>query len=817
MRPHVFVCYSSAALLATSLLCISGCSTGTGTSFLPSTTTGVTTGAKVLAGGKAMGGELPVSGATVTMYSSAVYSAISNGSYTGTATVLGTPVTTGADGSFSFSGVTGCSTNQIVYFVATGGTSGLNTGPNANIMNVAVLGYPSDTSCDGLPSFTVVNEVTTVVTAYAFSSFLSTSGTVVNITAPANNNSIAASNDVSQGTVTTASGLQHAYNNAINLANMASGTANSVPASYNSANGAAAGVAPAAVVNTIANVLQYCVNSASASGSTEGDSTPCGNLYAATPSQAGTYPTNTLQAAMNLARNPAANVGALFNLAPLVGAAPFLPALSAAPHDWTLAIAYPVPPNPIGGIGFPFTVALDADDNVYITSPENDPWLPGTASTSTNNSQSSCLFGWTSNGAFRPTITPYSGTADVAPQTNTAATPGTGTLGTSNWFCSGVQDATANPSTDTQTDYVLANMAADNVGNIWLTNYSKSTTGYNKIAKVSTSGTLNAGFPAGTFEMNSAATSTYVPVGIAVDKYNEVWYNLLTGSSGVESIFAYAAGSSYTASTGATLTIGTVTTAPTFAQAGRGLAFDSLGNFYGASYGGSSGDLGAQSLGGTAFFMPLTGTQGTSPAPYECGGTLCTVADVFKKALGGASTSSNAGNNGVWGVAIDSANNSWYTAGGALGQTLTTGVVTGLFECTSTFTSGLISAENCSTINSTALTTPKFLEADGNNVLWIADSTGIAAYASTLGTPAFISEAGGFKPCIPGSGSSATCTYPDFNTSIKGIAVDSTGSVWFTTPDITTNTNANMLIQMIGTGSSTWPLLAVQKPGAMPQ
>jgi hypothetical protein len=48
--------------------------------------------------------------------------------------------------------------------------------------------------------------------------------------------------------------------------------------------------------------------------------------------------------------------------------------------------------------------------------------------------------------------------------------------------------------------------------------------------------------------------------------------------------------------------------------------------------------------------------------------------------------------------------------------------------------------------------------------------------------------------------------------------VDSTGSVWWTNPDLTTTTpNANMLIQMIGTGTPTWPLLATQKPGTMPQ
>jgi hypothetical protein len=760
-----------------------------------------------------MGGELPISGATVTMYSSALNSSIANGVYVGTATVLGTATsTTGADGSFSFSGITGCSASQIVYIVAAGGTSGVNTGSNANILNVAVLGYPSDANCDGLPSYSVVNEVTTVATAYAFSSFLSTSGSassaVVNITAPANNASLATSNDVSSGAVTTASGLPHAYNNAINLANMATGSAYSAPPTNSLA------IAPAAVVNTIANILQYCVNSAS-TGSTEGDGSPCGNLYAATPSQAVTYPTNTLQAAMNLARNPAANVSTVWGLAPSVGAAPFLPALSGAPNDWTLAIAYLVPPNPIGGVGFPFSVALDADDNVYVTSPENDPWAPTSASTSTTNSLSACLFGWTSAGAFRPTITPYVGTGDSIPTTgNTAGTQGTGTVGTSSWFCSGAQNG------DTQKDYLLANLAADNVGNIWISNYGLGTSAYYQIVKVSTNSTLNPTYNPGSWEAQysvpkqSGATVVYPTVGLIIDKFNNVWFNGFTPSTtspATPNIIAFAAGSGSSGSTGSPLTIGTVTTGPAFVAAGRGLAFDSLGNFFGASYGGSSGDLNAQKLGGQAVILPLSGSQSV-PGNYD-------TTALIKQVLGGAGTAASTGNNGLYGVAIDSSNNAWFTAGGAPGQTLTSGVVNGLFKAVpGGGTPYTTAGSSFSTINSTALKTPKFLEADGNNVLWIADSTGIAAYASKLGTPAFISEAGGFKPCIPSSGSSATCTYPDNNANTKGIAVDSTGSVWWTTPDLTTtNTNANMLIQMIGTGTSTWPLLAVQKPGTMPQ
>jgi hypothetical protein len=614
--------------------------------------------------------------------------------------------------------------------------------------------------------------------------------------------------------VLTASGLLHAYQNAINLANMTTGTANTIPPSNPSIlpGNSGAAVAPAAVVNTLANILQACVNSI---GGTEGDGSICGNLFLNTPGLTGGFATTTLGAALNLAKNPAASVSALFALAPGTGAPPFLPALGSAPQDWTLAIAYPVPPNPVGGIGFPFTLALDADDNVYVTSPENDPWAPTSTAKSTTNSLSACLFGWTSNGSFRPTITAYTGTGDILGVGGAGSTVGTGTPGTSTWFCSGQQLG------DSQNDYLLSNIAADNVGNIWTHNYGTGgsstptvTPTLDFVVNLSNAGQYVAQYIPPVQSGNTNNGFPFQSVGLIVDKFNNVWFNQLSSTGSVPNIIAFAAGASNTASIGAPLTIGSVATGPTFASAGRGLAFDSVGNFFGASFGGSSGTSGSLSLGGTFLLLPLNGVQ-SNAANYATG-------SLFKKSVLGGGTSGATTNNAPYGVAIDSSNNLWVTAGGA-GQTISTGMV-GLAKCSPNagapfLSSTTSSTTTCSTTSvASNFTSPKFLEADGNNVLWVADITGIEAYASALGTPALISETGGFKPCIPGSGNTSTCTYPDFNTNIKGISVDSTGSVWFTTPDLTTTTaNANMLIQMIGSATPTWPLLAVQKPGQMPQ
>ncbi|HEY0309268.1 MAG TPA: hypothetical protein VGB94_13990 [Acidobacteriaceae bacterium] len=750
--------------------------------------------------GKAIGGETPIGNGAVTLYATAANTSVSGGSYVGTATVLGTTTTAVGTGMFSFNPSSYvCPANAQVYVTISGGDTG--GGANGNELLGAMLG-----PCGSLTPFVVVNEVTTVAMAYSMSSFTSLSGSTVNITAPSANSSVAATNSVTANTVSAASGLAHAYANYTNLVNSAQGFAYAVPPSNSGA------IAPQTVINTIANAMQSCVNSTG--GIASDTSTNCGKFFSYTPSVSGSSPSNTFQAALNIARNPyvsSTNVSNLYGMGGGVGAA-FSPALSAAPNDWTLAIQYPVPANPLSGTkAFPFTLALDADDNVFVTSPENDPWAPTATAKSTTNSISACLYGWASNGTFRPTITPYTGTG------GTPGAAGSGTAGSSNWFCTSSAAATA------QNDYLLTNIAIDNTGAVWMHNYGAGATGsagtrpstaLDFVVNASNTGSFIANYIP---PVQAAATQDFQNIGLAIDKYNNVFFNALTATSAVPNIIAFSAGAGGTISTGTALTIGSTTTAPTFASSGRGLAFDSLGDFFGASFGGSSGTLGSLSLGGTAFFMPITGTQAAGSAPYNCitaTNTACSIADVYKTIVGGASSSGGTTNNAPYGVAIDSSNNSWLTAGGTPGQTEGAGIVNGIFECTSV--NYATTKATCNTITS-AVTAPKFLEVDGNNTVWVADTTGILAWSTTAPTPAFISPSGGFKPCIVQT-STTTCTYPDFNVSIKGIAVDSTGSVWFTTPDLTTtSTNANSLIQIIGSATAAWPLLATQKPGTMPQ
>jgi hypothetical protein len=740
-----------AAALALALTALSGCGLQQAVS-LPSE--------GVMVGGKIMGGELPVTGATVRLYASATNTSISNGVYVGAATLLGT-TTTGTGGSFSFSPASyTCPPNQELYITSAGGDGG--GGANANILEVSMIGQ-----CGSLNSFTVVNELTSVASAYAFSSFMSIDTTgalpVVNITAPVANASFASSNNVASGTVSTASGLLHAYQNAINLVNMQTGVANVNPVSN------PAGVIPTALLNTLGNVLQACVNSTG--GVATDTSTNCGKLFSYTPSLAAVAPTNTLQAALNIAKNPyisAANVTNLFNLAaPQVA---FSPTLTTAPKDWTVAISYPVPANPPTGLGFPFTVALDANDSVYITSPENDVY--GTAPGVPNRSSlSACLFGFSSNGALLSTVTPYIGT------------PGSGTPGTSSWYC-------ANTASGITPDLnLLTQVAPDALGNIWMANLGAAGNG-NTMVKVNTSSPGTAT----NYTTNptiTTGTDTNAPRAITVDKEDNVFYAHYSSSSTTQSVFYFTAnGASGPQS------------APIFppfvtqiAQGALWLALDSTQNMWGSGYASTS----TSGYGGTALLLPYTGTAGN---PSYSGSWQ-------RKAIAGGNTSTSTSNSAPYGVAIDSAGNAWFTD-----VPTSSSFPTGLTEALVT-AGALQTTPSASTITTLGLVAPKWLEADGNNVMWIADTGGVVAY-STAATPTVgeISELGGFNPCIP---SGTTCTYPD-NASTKGIAVDSTGSVWWTTPDVTTtNANSNRLIQLIGTGTATWPLLATGKPGTMPQ
>jgi streptogramin lyase len=273
--------------------------------------------------GKAMVGIQPLIGASVQ-----VYAAGTSGNGSSGAALLSSPLTTDANGAFVVpSGYFCPSAASQFYVVARGGKPGAAAASaNSAIALITVMG-----TC--LQSFTesqiVVNEATTVAAAYALSQFLSAGG---NLGASATN------------TV----GLANAVATAQALVDI---TAGSSPGPSFAANGSS----PAPRIDSLANLLNSCTAS-TASGSA------CNALFSATtPAGNAISPSNTLDAALDLARNPAANVANLYALS--IASSAFTPVLAAAPADWTLFINYTG-----GGMDAPSGLGIDSAGDVWVAS-----------------------------------------------------------------------------------------------------------------------------------------------------------------------------------------------------------------------------------------------------------------------------------------------------------------------------------------------------------------------------------------------------------------------------------------------------------------
>ncbi|MBU3595974.1 hypothetical protein ICN10_06115 [Polynucleobacter sp. 86C-FISCH] len=185
-----------------------------------------------------------------------------------------------------------------------------------------------------------INELTTVASAYAFAQLFR--------------------NDYSIGG--SALPMSIAAGMAENLVSAQSGAASTViqtsPNGYETNTWSALG--------TLANVLAGC---------TQGVANACTNLFAVTPSASGVTPTTTLQAIVNIALNPAANVSAIYNLGSVVTS--YTPALTAnqgpnssAPLQkldaWTMAVKVNNSGNSSCPFGGPANVAFDVNGYAWI-------------------------------------------------------------------------------------------------------------------------------------------------------------------------------------------------------------------------------------------------------------------------------------------------------------------------------------------------------------------------------------------------------------------------------------------------------------------
>ena len=271
--------------------------------------------------GKALIGQQPLIGASVELYAAGTSGNGSKG-----VELLSSALTTDSTGAFSVAAGYDCpSSGSQLYLVARGGQPGsAASADNDSIALLTALG-----PCSEVDSATpvVINEVTTAAAVYALAQFLSAGGNV-------------------GASSTNTVGLKNAVATAQALANISTGSS---PGPAFAANGSS----PAAKIDTLANLLNACTSA------TDGGSA-CSELFSATTTPTET-PENTLDAALNLVRNPAQNVAALYALAS--SSSVFTPALAAQPSDWTLFINYTG-----GGMNSPTSLGVDSAGNVWVAS-----------------------------------------------------------------------------------------------------------------------------------------------------------------------------------------------------------------------------------------------------------------------------------------------------------------------------------------------------------------------------------------------------------------------------------------------------------------
>lgn len=326
------LCISVSLLLP---LALAGCGTGTG----PAKAAPIVAAAQSApVSGIFMGGQQPVAGVSIQLY------AVGTTGYGSAATPLlsaGSVLTT-ASGNFTFTSYTCPTASSLVYMVGTGGKPIAATGSSAAVTNNNLAMMVALGPCSAIANqFINVNEVTTVASVWALSAFMTG---ITNVGSPSTNTA----------------GMQNAFNAVNKLANTQSGAV-AGPALPSNA------TLPVAEIDTLADILEQCVNSGggSASDTTDGltNGTGCGKLFYLT---GGTSTTDTLTAALNIAQNPARNVAKLNSLR---SASPvFTPVLNvnAPPTDWTIAITYTG-----GGLGTPQGVAVDQSGNVWVANSGN--------------------------------------------------------------------------------------------------------------------------------------------------------------------------------------------------------------------------------------------------------------------------------------------------------------------------------------------------------------------------------------------------------------------------------------------------------------
>jgi len=452
-------------------------------------------------GGKTLAGKQPLIGAAVELYAAGTGGNGSSG-----VALLSSALTTDANGAFTVAAGYLCplSTSQI-YVVARGGKPGAAASANNAIALIAVMGACNQVVAS---SQVVVNEVTTVAAAYGLAQFLSSGANV-------------------GASSTNTVGLANAVATAAALANTATGTS---PGTAFAANG----TSPAPRIDAVANLLNTCSASSPA----------CSALFSATTPSGASAPANTLDAALNLVRNPTLNVATLYTLS--IGSTAFSPVLAAAPTDWTLFVNYTG-----GGMNGPSGMGIDSAGNVWVASyfnvasvfsPLGQPLLPQPI-TGAGLSASYGLAVDASNNAWIPNEPSITVAGNSVSELNSSGQSVAGSTG----FTSG------------GLDYPIA-VAIDTDQTVWVVDYGNS-----HVTHLSSSGQALSGAAGYTSPMLA------FPVAAAIDGSHNVW---VANESGVTVTKVAPDGSLFTSYS--------------CCDGPSGLAIDQRGNVWVANYYGNS-------------------------------------------------------------------------------------------------------------------------------------------------------------------------------------------------------------------------------------
>ncbi len=427
--------------------------------------------------GQVESGQNPVSSAQVYLYA-----ANTTGYGNASVSLLTSPETTDSDGKFTIPGGYTCpSGNPQVYLYASGGNAG--SGVNSALGLLAGLGY-----CGVGATNVVVNEVSTVATAYAIAGF-ATDATDV-------------SSSGSQ--LATQWDVPNAFKTVANLETLGTGAALAATPAGN-------GTVPQATIDTLANILNSCVNS-SGPGS-DGCSALLGGALASGTS--GTAPTDTATAAINIAHNPWANISTLYPLQ--TSTSPFKPALTGAPNDFTIDIVYTTSSNGCFSPDFyaQSGPAIDSSGNVWVLNWAVSPCptqfsISELSSTGVPNPSSP----FTGGGLSSPDFIAVDGLGNVWVADEGDITGGVGWV--SKFNSSGTPESSSSGITGGLND---ANaLAIDASNNVWVTGYNNST-----LVEFNQSGSSIFSTTLCDYVGGDGADDNSFPEDVAIDVSGNVW------------------------------------------------------------------------------------------------------------------------------------------------------------------------------------------------------------------------------------------------------------------------------------------------------